>query len=155
MIKLNRACHFLDWFIPPCKISTATPKSFPSVAMATSKSIFTAFISGYVPQCECFDFICQCVPPCKIVNWYFLMEPSRKNHAIELSLFLWRNARWHHWKCCLTQLWAATINNLHAPVIAHVGSGQFVSWQNGQARTNVCYKPEYGNVSWVWLVFCC
>ena len=31
------------------------------------------------------------------VNWYFLMEPSRKSHAIELSLFLWRNARWHHW----------------------------------------------------------
>ena len=26
----------------------------------------------------------------------FLMEPSQKNHAIELSSFLWLNARWRH-----------------------------------------------------------
>ena len=38
------------------------------------------------------------------VNWYFLMEPSRKSHAIELSLFLWRNSRWHHWKCGYTHM---------------------------------------------------
>ena len=28
------------------------------------------------------------------VNWNFLMEPSRKSHAIELRLFLWHNAIW-------------------------------------------------------------
>ena len=33
-------------------------------------------------------------------------------------LFLWRNARWRHWKCGYTQLEAATINHLHAPVTA-------------------------------------
>ena len=33
------------------------------------------------------------------VNRYSLMEPSRKSHAIELSLFLWRNARWRNWEC--------------------------------------------------------
>ena len=52
------------------------------------------------------------------VNRYFLMEPSRKSHAIELSLSLWRNARWHHWKRGYTQLEAATIKYLHAPVTA-------------------------------------
>ena len=36
------------------------------------------------------------------VNWYFLMEPSRKCHAFELNLFLWRNARGRHWKCGYT-----------------------------------------------------
>ena len=52
------------------------------------------------------------------VNWYFLMEPSRKSHAIEMSLFLWRDARWRHWNCGYTQLYAATINHLHVPVTA-------------------------------------
>ena len=33
-----------------------------------------------------------------VVNWYFLMEPSRKSHAIELTSYRWRNARWRHWK---------------------------------------------------------
>ena len=28
------------------------------------------------------------------VNWYFLMEPSWMSHAVELSSFLWWNARW-------------------------------------------------------------
>ena len=46
------------------------------------------------------------------------MEKSQKSHAIELSLFLWSNARWHHWKCGFTQLEAATINHLHNPVKA-------------------------------------
>ena len=35
-----------------------------------------------------------------------------------MSLFLWRNARWRHWKCGYTQLEAAAINHLHAPVTA-------------------------------------
>ena len=33
------------------------------------------------------------------VNWYFLMEPSRKCHAFELNLFLWLDARGRRWKC--------------------------------------------------------
>ena len=40
------------------------------------------------------------------------MEPSRKSHAIELSLYMWRND--------YTQLGAATINHLHASVTAFV-----------------------------------
>ena len=42
------------------------------------------------------------------------MESSRKSHAIELSLFMWLNARWHNWKCgytAYTQLEAAPINH--------------------------------------------
>ena len=42
------------------------------------------------------------------------MRPTRKSHAIELILFMWCYARWHHWTCGYTQLEAATIN--HAPV---------------------------------------
>ena len=39
-----------------------------------------------------------CSPQCKI-NWYFVINTSRKRHAIELSLFRWRYARWRHWNC--------------------------------------------------------
>ena len=48
------------------------------------------------------------------VNWYFLMEPSRQSHAIELNLFMWRNTRWHQWKCGYKHLSAAIIGTTSA-----------------------------------------
>ena len=37
------------------------------------------------------------------VNWYFSkMEPSRKSHAIKLSLFMWCYVKWCHLKCLAT-----------------------------------------------------
>ena len=38
------------------------------------------------------------------INWYFLMRPSWKSHAIELRSFLWRNARWRMWASTLAPL---------------------------------------------------
>ena len=70
------------------------------------------------------------------------MEPSRKWHVFEWSLFLWPSVRWRLWK-----LQAAAINHLHDPVknftfccsgtqiygseIRNEGSGQ--SWDNDRA----------------------
>ena len=45
------------------------------------------------------------------------MEPSWKSHKMP-DLFLWRYLRWRHSKCGNTQLKAAVINRLHAPVTA-------------------------------------
>ena len=67
------------------------------------------------------------------------MEPPRKSHAIELSLFPWHNARWCHWKCGYTQLQAATINYLHAPVTALMF---------GCFGTQIPGDPEIRNEGW-------
>ena len=53
------------------------------------------------------------------VNWYFLREPPQLKRFMQLNyLFLWCKIRWRHWKCGYTQLEAATINHLHAPITA-------------------------------------
>ena len=70
------------------------------------------------------------------VNWYFLMKPSWKSHAIELSLFIWRNARWRHWKCSYKhssrlQLEAQTQNSIFNNICRN---------QNVISENKTCYK---------------
>ena len=61
-----------------------------------------------------------------IVNWY----TSGNNCAIELVVFLWCYARWGHWMCGYTQLEAATINHLHAPVTALCSAAMVPKFMN-------------------------
>ena len=63
------------------------------------------YFSNYMQRCSC---------KCKSI----LSNGTIPSHAMEWSLFPWHYARWCHWKCGYTQLKAATINHLHAPVRA-------------------------------------
>ena len=54
------------------------------------------------------------------------------SHAIKLSSFMWRNARWRNWKCGYTHLEAATINSGFLRVMESHGNLQVMekSWES-------------------------